>query len=54
MQVLALAAPACARCSFANPYQKKPVTISCKTETSKGLFVGEFISNGISPDVTVM
>jgi hypothetical protein len=37
-------------CSFANPYLKKPVKVSCKAETSRGLFVGEFISNGVSPD----
>jgi hypothetical protein len=37
-------------CSFANPYLKKPAKVSCKAETSQGLFIGEFISNGVSPD----
>lgn len=41
-------------CSFANPYQKKPAKVSCKAKTSRGLFVGEFISNGESPDIAEM
>lgn len=41
-------------CSFANPYQKKPAKVSCKAKTSRGLFVGEFVSNGDSPDIAEM
>jgi hypothetical protein len=38
-------------CSFANPYKRTPVKISCAANTNKGIFSGEFISNGVSPDV---
>ena len=38
-------------CTFENPYLKKPAKVSCKAKTSQGLFVGEFISNGVSPDI---
>ncbi len=41
-------------CSFANPYQGKPVRISCAADTDQGSFSGEFVSNGVSPDITEM
>lgn len=41
-------------CSFENPYLGKPVKILCSADTSQGKFSGEFISNGISPDVSEM
>ncbi len=39
-------------CSFANPYKGTPVKISCTADTSKGRFAGDFISNGVAPNVT--
>ena len=41
-------------CSFANPYQGRPVKVSCTADTDQGTFSGEFLSNGVSPDITEM
>lgn len=41
-------------CSFANLFQGKPINILCTAETTQGVFSGEFISNGVSPDIAEM
>lgn len=38
-------------CSFANPYKNAPASVSCAVGTSEGRFAGEFISDGVSPNV---
>ncbi len=38
-------------CVFSNPYKHKPAKVICSADTSQGTFSGEFISNGVSPDI---
>jgi hypothetical protein len=38
-------------CSFSNPYKGTPAKVSCAAATSEGNFAGEFISDGVSPNV---
>lgn len=37
-------------CSFSNPYQGIPSTVSCQVRTSQGAFAGTFVSDGRAPD----
>ena len=41
-------------CAFANPYMGKPVRVDCEAKTSRGSFVGRFVSDGSSPDTSAM
>lgn len=38
-------------CSFANPEKGTPAPISCNARTSEGIFAGQFISDGSSPNL---
>jgi hypothetical protein len=38
-------------CAFSNAYKGVPSNLSCSARTSQGLFLGEFLSNGVSPDL---
>ena len=39
-------------CRFSNPYKGVPAEISCIADTNQGKFIGEFISNGRSPNMS--
>jgi hypothetical protein len=39
-------------CRFSNPYKGEPARVSCTADTNQGKFVGEFISNGVAPDIS--
>jgi hypothetical protein len=38
-------------CSFSNPYKGTPSSVSCSATTSEGKFSGEFITDGVSPNI---
>jgi hypothetical protein len=38
-------------CSFSNPYKGIPSSVSCSATTSEGKFSGEFMTDGVSPNV---
>jgi hypothetical protein len=38
-------------CSFSNPYKGTPSSVSCSAMTSEGKFSGEFITDGVSPNI---
>jgi hypothetical protein len=40
-------------CAFSNAY-KGVATVACRAKTSEGIFAGEFVSNGVSPDIYAM
>ena len=39
-------------CRFSNPYDGKPARVSCAADTNQGKFIGDFISNGVPPNMT--
>jgi hypothetical protein len=39
-------------CRFSNPYKGKPARVSCTADTNQGNFAGEFISNGVAPNMS--
>ena len=39
-------------CRFSNPYKGKPARVSCTADTNQGKFAGEFISNGVAPNMS--
>jgi hypothetical protein len=39
-------------CRFSNPYKNAPAKVSCTADTNRGKFEGEFISNGVAPDMS--
>jgi hypothetical protein len=39
-------------CRFSNPYKGKPARVSCTADTNQGKFSGEFISNGVAPNMS--
>jgi len=38
-------------CYFSNPYKGTPSTVSCAARTSEGMFSGDFINDGVSPNI---
>jgi hypothetical protein len=39
-------------CAYSDPYRKIPAKVSCSANTIEGNFSGEFISNGVAPNVS--
>ncbi len=38
-------------CTFSNPYKGIPAKVTCSARTTEGEFIGEFVSNGVAPDM---